>query len=117
MEKQERKFNKEKEILQQKMAADAKAHQEQTTNMIKASMQKAEQDRRAMMQANQATKARFEEMEKYNQEMKQENAKLIDLLEKCEKEIKELKEPWFFQKALKKVGDTLKSIPDKCIVM
>ncbi|XP_015752495.1 PREDICTED: guanylate-binding protein 6-like isoform X3 [Acropora digitifera] len=42
MEKQQRKFKEEKERLQQKMAADANAQQEQATNMIKASMQKAE---------------------------------------------------------------------------
>ena len=104
-------------MLQQKMAADAKAHKEQTTNMIKASMQKAEQDRRAMMQENQATKARFEKIENCNQELKQQNAKLILQLEECKGKIKRLSEPWFFEKALEKVGNTIKTTWDKCSIM
>ena len=62
MERQQTKFNEEKERLQQKMEADAKAGQEQTTNMTKARMRKAEKDRRAVMQDYQVMKARLEEM-------------------------------------------------------
>ncbi|XP_067052778.1 guanylate-binding protein 6-like, partial [Acropora muricata] len=113
MEKQEIKFNKEKKILQQKMAADAKAHQEQTTNMIKASMRKAEQDRRAVMQENQEMKTRLNEIEKYNEKLNKENVDLNDRLEK-------LKKPCLFEMVREKMsdlGNDVKSCVADCINM
>ena len=104
MEKQQRRFNEEKERLQQKMAADAKAQQEQTTNMIKASMRKAEQDRRAMMRDNQVMKARLEEMQRYSQEMEQRIGNLNHLLRQNRDRRVEASKPGFFDTALKIVS-------------
>jgi len=100
MEKQQRMFNEEKERLQQKMAADAKAQQEQTTNMIKASMRKAEQDRRAMMRDNQVMKARLEEMQRYNQEMEQTISNLNHRLRLIQERKEEASKPGFVKTAL-----------------
>ena len=110
MEKQEERFNKEKERLKQKMAADAKAHQEQTTNMIKASMQKAEQDRRAMMQENEVTKAHFEEMKRYNQELEKMIKELKEHLQSIEAKLSQTSEPGFLADAVKVVAPIVTAI-------
>ena len=86
------------------MAADAKAQQEQTTNMIKASMRKAEQDRRAMMRDNQVMKARLEEMQRYNQQMEQRIGNLNHCLRQNQERREEASKPGFFDKALKIVS-------------
>ena len=104
MEKQQRKFNEEKERLQQKMAADAKAQDEQTANMIKASMRKAEQDRRAMMRDNQVMKARLEEMQRCNQELEQSISNLNHRLRQNQERRVEASKPGFFEKAIKIVS-------------
>ena len=124
MEKQQTKFNEEKERLQQKMEADAKARQEQTTNMTKASMQKAEQDRRAMMQDNQVMKARLEEMQRRYQESlmttrTEFNERLLSLQEKK----REVSREEFSLTALELVTPIINTVvkeairQNKCIVM
>lgn len=123
MEKQQRMFNEEKERLQQKMAADAKAQEEQTTNMIKASMRKAEQDRRAMMQDNQVMKARLEEMQRCNQELEQSISNLNRLLQQNQARAVEASKPGFFEKALKIVSgvgtvvSTAAKVVSGCVAM
>ncbi|XP_067054263.1 guanylate-binding protein 6-like isoform X3 [Acropora muricata] len=104
MEKQQRMFNEEKERLQQKMAADAKAQDEQTANMIKASMRKAEQDRRAMMRDNQVMKARLKEMQRCNQELEQSISNLNHRLRQNQDRRVEASKPGFFEKAIKIVS-------------
>ena len=105
MEKQQRMFNEEKERLQQKMAADAKAQDEQTANMIKASMRKAEQDRRAMMRDNQVMKARLKEMQRCNQELEQSISNLNHRLRQNQDRRVEASKPGFFEKAIKIVSE------------
>ena len=104
MEKQQRMFNEEKERLQQKMAADAKAQDEQTANMITASMRKAEQDRRAMMRDNQVMKARLKEMQRCNQELEQSISNLNHRLRQNQDRRVEASKPGFFEKAIKIVS-------------
>ena len=103
MENQQRLFNEEKERLRQKMAADAKAQQEQTTNMIKASMQKAEQDRRAMMQENLDVKEKLEEMQRYNQKMEQNIGELQERLQELKDKEAKVRKEEFLLEALKVV--------------
>ncbi|XP_067054290.1 guanylate-binding protein 2-like [Acropora muricata] len=113
MEKQQRRFNEEKERLQKKMAVDAKAHQEQMTNMTMASMQKAEQDRRAMMQENQATKARFEEMQRRNEELEETIERLNGNVKLMEAKLDDVSNPGFFLEALKVVVPVVVAILGK----
>ena len=124
MERQQTKFNEEKERLQQKMEADAKAGQGQTTNMTKARMRKAEEDRRATMQDYQEMKARLEEVQRCYQESlmttrTEFNERLLSLQEKKH----EVSSAEFFLKALELVTPIIKTgvneaiRQDKCIVM
>ena len=123
MEKQQRMFNEEKERLKQKMAADAKAQEEQTTNMIKASMRKAEEDRRAMMRDNQVMKARLEEMQRCNQGLEQSISNLNHRLLQNQDRRVEASKPGFFDKALKivtgvgSVVSAAASVVSSCVAM
>ena len=115
MEKQQRRFNEEMERLQKKMAVDAKAHQEQMTNMTMASMQKAEQDRRAMMQENQATKALFEEMQRRNEELEKTTELLKENVKLMEAKLDDVSNPGFFLEALRVVVPVVVAILGKLI--
>lgn len=89
------------------MAADANAKQEQMTNMIKASMQKAEQERRAMMQENLDTKEKLEEMQRYNQKMEQSISELEECLRRLNDKEAKVSTAEYFLEALKIVGPIL----------
>ena len=85
MERQQTKFKEEKKRLEQKMDADAKAQQEQTTNMINASMPNAEQNHKVMMQENLDMINYLEEMQqRCNQELKRR----ISDLQKSQEQVK-----------------------------
>lgn len=109
MKKQQTEFNEEKKILEQKVEADEKAQQEQTTNMINASMLKAEQDRKAMMQENLDMIKRLEEMQQScNHELKTCISELQRRQEQVKKESKEVSnEEYLKRKAMEIAGCAL----------
>ena len=89
------------------MAADANAKQEQMTNMIKASMQKAEEERRVMMQENLDMKEKLEEMQRYNKKMEQSISELEECLRQLNGKEAKVSTAEYLLEALKIVGPIL----------
>ncbi|XP_068683206.1 guanylate-binding protein 4-like [Montipora foliosa] len=126
MEKQQSKFEEERKRLQEQRAEDAKVQQEQMENMIKASMQRAEQDRKEFIRQNQGLNARLEEMERLNQESQMEIARLNQQIHQNMSQQQEARKPGFFDKVLQMVtgvssliaaGAGLAAAVPKCNVM
>ncbi|XP_068722035.1 guanylate-binding protein 6-like [Montipora capricornis] len=103
MEKQQRKFEEEKKRLQEQMEADAKAQQKQIKNMMKANMQRAEQDRIGFIRENQALNARLLEMERLNQENQREIVTLNGQIRENRGQQNEVRKPGFRDKSLQVV--------------
>ena len=126
MEKQQSKFEEERKRLQKQRAEDAKVQQEQMENMIKASMKRAEQDRKEFIRENQGLNARLEEMKRLNQERQMEIARLNQQIHQNMSQQQEARKPGFFDKALQMVtgvssliaaGAGLAAAVPKCNVM
>ena len=83
------------------MEADEKAQQEQTTNMINASMPKAEQDRKAMMQENLDIIKHLEEMQ---QRCNHELQRRISELQKRQEQVKNKREEVSKEEYLKRIA-------------
>ena len=119
MEQLQKRFEEEGKILREQMEADAKSQRDQMDNMLKASMKKAEEDRRAFVQENQTLNARLGEMQKSNNEMQQmvESLKLQLLQNQGRRE--EVRKPSFFDKAVQVVTGlgTIAGAVSKCSVM
>ncbi|XP_068705737.1 guanylate-binding protein 6-like isoform X2 [Montipora foliosa] len=103
MEKQQRKFEEEKKRLQEQMEADVKAQQKQIKNMMKANMQRAEQDRIGFIRENQALNARLLEMERLNQENQREIVTLNGQIRENRGQQNEVRKPGFRDKSLQVV--------------
>ena len=111
MEKQQTEFKEEKKILQQKVEADEKAHQEQTTNMIKASIPKAEQDRTALMQENLDMIKHLEEMQqRSNHELKSRISLLQKYQEQVKNKIEEVSKEDYLLKAIEIVAGSFLAV-------
>ncbi|XP_068722050.1 probable cyclin-dependent serine/threonine-protein kinase DDB_G0278487 [Montipora capricornis] len=126
MEKQQSKFEEERKRLQEQRAEDAKVQQEQMENMIKASMQRAEQDRKEFIRENQGLNSRLEEMKRLDQERQMEIARLNQQIHQNMSQQQEARKPGFFDKALQMVtgvssliaaGAGLAAAVPKCNVM
>ena len=103
MEKQQRKFEEEKKRLQEQREADAKAQQKRIKNMMKANMQKAEQDRIGFIRENQALNARLVEMERLNQVNQREIVSLNGQIRQNRGQQNEVRKPGFRDKSLQVV--------------
>lgn len=120
MEKLQEKFAEERERLREQMAADAKAQKDQMENMIKASMTRAEEDRKAFVHENQALNNRLGEMQRSNEEMQQMIDSLKQQLLQNQGRQQEVRKPGFFDRALQVVtgiGAIATALPKPCSVM
>ena len=119
MEKLQEKFAEERERLREQMAADAQAQNNQMENMVKASMKRAEEDRKAFLQQNRALTNRLGEMQRSNEEMQQMIDSLQQRLLQNRGQQQEVREPGFFDKAVQLVTGigAIATASPKCSVM